>query len=170
MPELVSLDFPDTIDLSDGNTLATFSASATDPDGIDSVFIVFDRNVTKSYSTSSSATFSSSSATGIYGFGTDDWSDGASSETIQFSGATRSGVVEIRQLWVEDITGDRRIYENDELRALGFKTSFTVEGTPLPEVPTAHATLSLPDVITIREGESVQGTLALLGLTSHVVS
>lgn len=164
-PALTELNLPDTIDLSTGNALVEFSAAVDDLNEIKNVVIWFDKELTRSYSTGSSPTFYDHDFFGLYGIGADDWSDYRSSDQLLLSASNRSGAVDIDSVWIEDVYGNRRIYSNADLRALGFDTSIELTGTPVSS-PTTYLSM-LPNVITIREGQTLDLGLDFIGMTSH---
>ncbi|MDP5305873.1 calcium-binding protein [Paracoccus spongiarum] len=165
MPQLVSLDFPATLDLSEGAAAFTVSATAADPDGILQVVVFYDRDITYSNRTGPSESWVIYNFMGLYGI-YDSWSDDAAEQSFYFNPANRAGKIDITRIWVEDLSGERRVYEHAELRELDFQTSFVIEGSPPPVFDT-YATLSVPDVVTLREGQSLDVALTFLGLTSH---
>ncbi|MFT4012794.1 MAG: calcium-binding protein [Paracoccus sp. (in: a-proteobacteria)] len=161
-PRLTSLDLPDVVDLSQGAAPAAFSATGTDGTEIDSVVVYFDRPLGWSFG----------SLTGSYshillnGSG-DDWSDGSSALIRPLVDSNFSGPVDVTYIRISDIYGNARTYTNDELRALGFDTSFEIIGTAAPTPVTYVA--DLPDTITIREGTNASMALNFVGMTDHSV-
>ena len=167
-PVLTGLVLPDTIDLRNGNAVAEFAASANDANEIGDVVIWFDRDLSYSFGTGGNPTFYEFGLSGLYGYGSDDWSDGRSSQELLFSSTNTTGTVDIDRVKVTDAYGNSRTYTNAELRSLGFDTSFDLIGASGP-VPVTYAA-ELPDVITIREGQSLSVPLQFVGMTSHWVS
>ena len=168
-PVLTELVLPDTIDLRNGNAAAEFAASANDQNEIDDVVIWFDRDLSYSFGTGANPTFYEYSLTGIFGSNwDDDWSDGRSSQELLFSSTNTTGTVDIDRVELTDVYGNSRTYTNAELRSLGFDTSFDLIGASAP-VPVTYVA-ELPDVITIREGQSLSVPLQFVGMTSHWVS
>ena len=165
-PVLTSLELPDVIDLRGGNVAADFSASGIDGTEIDHVTLWFDRDISYSFG---SGSFNDWDLLIIDGYSScNDWSDDNSTQTRTIGGTTYSGPVDLERIWITDIYGNRRIYTNDELRALGFDTSFEIIGTAAP-APTTYVA-DLPDSITIREGQSVDLALNFIGMTNHYVN
>lgn len=168
-PVLTELVLPDTIDLRNGNAAAEFAASANDQNEIDEVVIWFDRDLSYSFGTGANTTFYEYSLTGLFGSSRDDdWSDGRSSQELLFSSTNTTGTVDIDRVEVTDVYGNSKTYTNAELRSLGFDTSFDLIGAS-PPVPVTYVA-ELPDVITIREGQSLSVPLQFVGMTSHWVS
>lgn len=166
-PILTALDLPAVVDLGSGETTVTIRASGMDDSRIDSVVIWFDRDISYSLDLNDPY-YSDWPMGGLYGYGTDDWSDGSSSQTFLFGPDTAPGMVDIALIWIEDIDGNRHVYSNDDLRELGFRTSFLIRNDPVEPAP-AHVAL-LPETITLTEGQSTGLTLKFLGLTSQDVS
>jgi len=166
-PELTALDLPKVIDLSDGYVFADFSAKAIDENEIQQVAIFFDRDLSYSFGNQPSG-FVSYSLIIVGGGNTDDWADGISvTRPFDFDTNT-SGTVDIRQVWVSDVYGNRQIYTNDELRELGFDTSFEITGI-LPAMPATYVEM-LPEVVTLREGETIGMALNFIEMQSHYVN
>ncbi|WP_157403899.1 calcium-binding protein [Paracoccus sp. N5] len=163
-PVLTSLDLPDVIDLRGGNVAADFTASGIDTTEIESVSLWFDREISYSFG---SGSFNDWDLLIIFG-DSDDWLDGSSTQTRSIGGSTFSGPVELERIWITDIYGNQRVYTNDDLRALGFDTSFEIIGTAAP-TPTTYVA-DLPETITIREGQSVDLALNFIGMTNHYVN
>ncbi|WJS86122.1 calcium-binding protein [Paracoccus sp. TOH] len=162
-PVLTSLDLPDVVDLSDGATLASFAATGRDRTEIDSVGIFFDRDF--SYSFGNEAPFAYGNVS-LGGFG--QFSSGSDTSDIRIGSSNASGTVDVTHVRITDIYGNERVYTNDQLRALGFDTSFEIIGTAAP-TPTTYVA-DLPETITIREGQSVGMALNFVGMTNHWVS
>ena len=136
---------------------------------IGDVVIWFDRDLSYSFGTGANPTFYEFGLSGLYGStGSDDWSDGRSSQELLFSSTNTTGTVDIDRVEVTDVYGNSRTYTNAELRSLGFDTSFDLIGASAP-VPVTYVA-ELPDVITIREGQSLSVPLQFVGMTSHWVS
>lgn len=167
-PVLTELVLPDTIDLRNGNAVAEFAASANDANEIGDVVIWFDRDLSYGFGTGGNPTFYEFGLSGLYGYGSDDWSDGRSSQELLFSSTNTTGTVDIDRVEVTDVYGNSRTYTNAELRSLGFDTSFDLIGASAP-VPVTYVA-ELPNVITIREGQSLSVPLQFVGMTSHWVS
>ena len=167
-PVLTELVLPDAIDLRNGNAVAEFAASANDANEIGDVVIWFDRDLSYSFETGANPTFYEFGLSGLYGYGSDDWSDGRSSQELLFSSTNTTGTVDIDRVEVTDVYGNSRTYTNAELRSLGFDTSFDLIGASAP-MPVTYVA-ELPDVITIREGQSLSVPLQFVGMTSHWVS
>ena len=161
-PVLTSLNLPDRVDLSNGNVMAEFMASGTDANALDDVVIFFDRDLTWQFGSAGTYDFSNVTMT------TDDWSNGAGGELRELTQSNYSGTVDVEQVWITDEYGNRRVYTNDQLRELGFETSFELVGTPAP-TPTTYVA-ELPDTITLREGQTANLALNFVGMTSHWVS
>jgi len=97
-PTLTSLTFPTIVNLSGGNTPATFSAAATDDSsGIYEVILWFDRNIVTD--------IGSFQLIGLFGF-SDSWADGASSEARTILTANAHGVYNITHVDVHDVAGN----------------------------------------------------------------
>ncbi|MFJ1291253.1 calcium-binding protein [Paracoccus yeei] len=162
-PVLTSLALPDVVDLSDGAMLASFAATGRDGTEIDSVGIFFDRDF--SYSFGNEAPFAYGNVS-LGGFG--QFSSGSDTSDIRIGSSNASGTVDVTHVRITDIYGNARVYTNNQLRALGFDTSFEIIGTAAP-APTTYVA-DLPETITIREGQSVGMALNFVGMTNHWVS
>ncbi|SEN59097.1 Ca2+-binding protein, RTX toxin-related [Paracoccus alcaliphilus] len=161
LPVLTGLDLPDVIDLGDSWGEAVFTVSATDDFGIDQAVIWLDRDVEWEYGSSNLIVLS-----GYF----DSWDDGTSSASSWIQPTSRSGTVDIDRVVLSDLEGNSITYTNEDLRGLGFKTSFQmVNGSNMPP-PVAHVTVSIPDRIEIREGETIDAVLRFNGMTNHWVS
>lgn len=168
-PVLTELVLPDTIDLRNGSVVAKFAAAADDQNEIDQVVIRFDRDLSYSFSTGSNPTFYEYGHVGLFGYSwDDDWSDGRSSDQRLFSDTNTSGSVDIDRVEVTDVYGNSRTYTNAELRSLGFDTSFDLISAS-SAAPTTYVA-DLPDVINIREGQSLNVPLNFVGMTNHWLS
>ncbi|WP_234853266.1 calcium-binding protein [Paracoccus everestensis] len=167
-PVLTELNLPKHVDLSSGNTVVEFSAAGSDSNEIDQVWIWLDRDLTYSFGVSGAPSFSDWDLAGIFGMTSDDWSDGRASYQYLYSAANAAGVVDIERVEIQDVYGNNRTYTNSELRALGFDTSFELTGSPPPLLATYVDTL--PEVITIREGQTLDQALNFTGMINHWVS
>ena len=165
-PVLTDLVLPDVVDVRGGNATVDFAATAIDGTEIDDVVIWFDRDI--SYSFSSDGSSPSVFPLFILGGYADDWSDGSSVEDMLITTANSTGTVMIESVDVTDVYGNTTSYGFDDLRALGFDTSFEILGRT-PAAPATHVA-DFPDVITLREGESLQMPLRFVGMTNHYVS
>ncbi|WP_134682268.1 calcium-binding protein [Paracoccus ravus] len=161
-PQLTSLDLPDRVDLTDGNVMAAFSASGTDKNGLASLAIFFDRDLAWRFGSAGIHEFSNVSMSA------DDWVEGAGSEIRELIQANSSGTVDVEKVWITDEYGNRRVYTNDQLRELGFDTSFQLVGTSASTPVTYVA--AMPETITLREGQSANLSLNFVGMTNHWVS
>ncbi|KRW96794.1 calcium-binding protein [Paracoccus sp. MKU1] len=162
-PVLTSLDLPDVVDLENGAVAAEFSATGIDGTEIDQVAVFFDRSLNWSFGSSTS-----SFPLVLFDGYSDDWSDGSSAQIRPLVANNMSGPVDVTHVRITDIYGNERVYTNDQLRALGFDTSFEIIGTAAP-APTTYVA-DLPETITIREGQSVGIALNFVGMTNHWVS
>lgn len=161
-PELTSLHLPDRVDLRDGNVVAEFLASGSDANDIRDVVIYFDRAFEVSYGSAGNHSY------GNVGFHDGDWTGNIGNTLREITAANHSGTVDIEQVWITDEYGNRRVYTNDQLRELGFDTSFELVGTPAP-APTTYVT-ALPATITLREGQTTNLALNFVGMTNHWVN
>ena len=137
-PTLTSLTLPTTIDLSAGATSATFAAQAQDNDGgtgVDNVTLFLDHSIYRGFVASNFA------IGGSLGSGSDTFVDGTpttANTSFSLSTLTNSGVYNVTQAWVTDLSGNRTIYSAAQLLSLGVNTSFTVtDGIFVPNALTA---------------------------------
>ncbi|TRW92845.1 calcium-binding protein [Paracoccus sp. M683] len=158
-PELTSLDLPDRVDLRNGNVMAEFWAAGSDVNQVSDIAIIFDRDIAVRYGSA-----------GSYSFNNVTFSPGEvnGSAFREITAANYSGTVDIRQVWITDEYGNRRIYTNDQLRELGFDTSFELIGAQAP-TPTTYVA-AFPETITLREGQTANLALNFVGMTNHWVS
>lgn len=158
-PELTSLQLPDRVDLRDGSVMAEFLAVGSDTNQVSDIAIIFDRDIAVRYGSS-----------GSYSYNNVSFSPGEvnGSAFREITAANHSGNVDIEQVWITDEYGNRRVYTNDQLRELGFDTSFELVGTQAP-TPTTYVA-ALPDTITLREGQTANLALNFVGMTNHWVN
>lgn len=161
-PELTSLILPDTVDLTAGSFEAQFSGAGTDANPLDSIAIFFDRELTWRFG-----------SIGVYEFSNvtisaDGWTGNAGSVIREVTQSNHSGTVDVEEVWITDVYGNRREYSNEQLRELGVDTSLELIGTPAPVLDTYVA--ALPETISLREGQSVDLGLNFVGMTNHNVS
>lgn len=155
-PELVSLSFPNVIDLGEGDVEVTFSAEAFDEAGIDNVVIWLDQDMRFGNSTYD--------LVGLYG-NSDDWADGTSSRTAIVPQEASAGEYNITHVWVTDINGNRTTVDATELEGMGVNTSFEIVGGIEAANPPEAPVLSLipqaeADTLTVQivnEGEPLAG-------------
>ncbi|CAM3283956.1 calcium-binding protein [Paracoccus nototheniae] len=166
-PVLTELVLPDRIDVRNGHATAEFSAAGRDQNEIAQVNIWFDRDLSYSFGTGNGASFNEFSLAGLYGYMGDDWSDGRSTRALLVSQSNPSGLVMIDRVDITDVYGNRSTYTNADLRRLGFDTSIDVIGAAAPTPATYVA--EFPDVITLREGQTLQMPLQFVGMTNHWV-
>lgn len=166
-PRLERFDLPNfDIDLSNGMTSFDVVLGADDNRGIRAVEVWLDMDVVQYYGGNMVNTVPMFRFAGDG----DSWEDGLSVETITLMDSTLSGVRDITRVKVEDFAGNVTEYTNDDLRRLGFDRQITVTGSEPPSSDVAHASLSVPDVIHVREGTAATITLEYLGLTDHWAS
>ncbi len=143
LPELLNIDFPEVIDVGDGDAPLTFSATALDDVGIDRVVFYFDRDITYSFSSGSNASISSG------------WEEGdTASSTYTLRDVTLDGEVGLRSVLVYDVTGNRVVYEADELEEMGLPTSFEVTGGVEESAPPRLIGIDFPEVIDVGDGDA----------------
>ena len=152
-PTLTSLTLPTTIDLSAGATSATFAAQAQDNDGgtgVDNVTLFLDHSIYRGFVASNFA------IGGSFGSGSDTFVDGTpttANTSFSLSTLTNSGVYNVTQAWVTDLSGNRTIYSAAQLLSLGVNTSFTVIGGAVPDIVAPTLTsLTLPTTIDLSAG------------------
>ena len=120
-PQLTSLTFPGTINVTNGDVSAIFTAGATDVgSGVDRIAIALDRSY--------QASFALTSYVWIDG-ATDTFADGSSSQANLFKTTTAAGVYNIQNVLVYDKAGNYSVYSPAQLQALGIATNFTVADT-----------------------------------------
>lgn len=161
-PVLTALDLPDRVDLRNGNVMAEFAASGRDANAVHDMAIFFDRDLAWRFGSAGDHDFSNVSMSA------GDWAEGVGSVLRELAQSNHSGRVDVEQVWITDEYGNRRIYTNDQLRELGFDTSFELVGTSAP-LPATYVA-ALPETITLREGQTADLALNFVGMTNHWVS
>lgn len=164
-PALTQLKLPELIDLDSGHAPVEFSAVASDASEIEKLVVFFDRSISYSFGTTGSPSFVKYSLVLLMNFSSDDLS---AAYQYMFSNENTAGPVDILRVELTDVYGNERTYTNEDLRKLGFATSFDLSGSAAPE-PTTYVA-DLPDVLNIREGQTLDLTLDFLGMTNHSVS
>ncbi|MDO6584026.1 calcium-binding protein [Salipiger sp. 1_MG-2023] len=156
-PELLALNVPASIDLTDGAANLWIGARASDnASGVAGVSVVLETPL--SYEISGEDTGVARHALlGLYGV-TDSWDDNASGQTFTLSTQNAPGTYRIAQVRVSDLAGNTQSYDRDALAALGINTEIAVTGGTLrPSDP--YATLS-DSGLRMVEGQSDSMTLS----------
>ncbi|WP_454267834.1 hypothetical protein [Roseovarius sp. MBR-51] len=134
-PELVSFSFPEVIDLGDGNAAATFSVSATDDVGVDSVIVWFTDDVAYGFSDTTSASNWSLLSIDV----SEETGEGSVTRFFPAGWLANTGTAVIDRIVVEDINGNTTTLQNAQLQNLGFPTSFEFIGnTDVDTTPPAN--------------------------------
>ncbi len=136
-PTLTSLTLPSTIDVTSSKQDATFSAKAAD-DGteVSSIYVYLDKNLAVSGTSTNSFYFSGAS--------------GTKTSTVQTY--TQTGTFKISSVSVYDKAGNEKSYTSDDLKTLGFATSFEVTGKGEDKTPPVLTDLILPTKIDVTAG------------------
>ena len=156
-PVLLGLTLPSTIDLSSGTAAIEVGARAQDEaggSGIRSVIIEFDKRIWLENNAGNSNILLIDNV----GNG-DDFSDDTPSSAIgiiRFSNLTQSGSYDIKRVVVEDMAGNRTIYDPGQLQAFGIPSAITVTGGIVDKGAPTLVSLSLPASIDLGSGFSQQ--------------
>lgn len=150
-PILKRLSIPHTIDLSNGRRTIRVEADADDGpggSGVDKVTVFLDKSIAYSYG-----------AFPVIGIpetlGADTFHDdtpGTASLTFDMLRATAPGTYGIQQVWVDDVAGNRTVYDSMQLAALGIATTFDVVGGIADSTAPALLGLQLPRTIDVSAG------------------
>jgi hypothetical protein len=151
-PQLTSLTFPASVNVSAAAQTITFAAAATDnATGVKDVKLTFDKN------------FFGGAGPGIVdiaGTTADPWTDGASSLAETLPVSTLPGVYNLTGVIVTDGAGNAHSYTAAQLQALGIATSLNVIGDSTK--PTLGS-LTFPSSIDVSSGQRV----AAFAATAH---
>jgi hypothetical protein len=165
-PNLTSLTFPTTVDLSAGNKAVKFSATGTDDSsGIDEVVVWFDKSIAQD--------IGRFSLVGLFG-SSDTWADGASSDTRTFLSANAPGVYAVDHVTITDLAGNAHDYTPAQLQSLGAPTSITLVGSVADTTPPNLTSLTFPTTVDLSAGNkavkfSATGTDDSSGIDEVVV-
>lgn len=160
-PVLKRLLIPDTIDLSQGNLMLRIGAEADDGPGgagVKDVAIFLDKDIVLGY-----GAFHVFSVPGIQLIDTfRDATPTTAATLLDLSRNTAPGAYTITQAWVEDLAGNRAIYDTAQLQALGIASGFTVTGGVADTVAPTLLGLSLPAAIDVGRGPVALPVTALV--------
>jgi Ca2+-binding RTX toxin-like protein len=149
-PELVSLTFPATVDVSGGGTAITIDAVATDESGIKQVVLWFDKKFTTNIGTFS--------LVGLYGY-EESWDDGRTIVSRIVSHFNDPGEYSLLRVDVTDNANYTRLYSAEQAQAFGAPPSLTIVGS------TADHTA--PELKNLTFTEEVDVTTGSAALTIH---
>ncbi|MFC1779936.1 thrombospondin type 3 repeat-containing protein [Thermodesulfobacteriota bacterium] len=148
-PTLISLTIPTTIDLSEGTAPLTISGVATDDlSGVGDIVVWFDKNISYSFSPTSSTPNGTWRHIGLYG----SWPEGTFSEDWGIMTTNPSGIYNIENVTVDDLQGNRRSYTTAVLAEMGVNTSIEFIGSNADTVPPTLISLTIPTTIDLSEG------------------
>ncbi|QUS35633.1 calcium-binding protein [Falsirhodobacter algicola] len=161
LPSLTSFSLTPVLDVTKGDALLTLSADAVDDYGITDISIWLDKSVVQT-----SFLDSFGIAVPFWLGNSATWVDGHLNSSVWVKPETKSGSAEIMRIELTDMEGNKVTYDQDDLRAAGFTSSVTIVGGSDIPPPVTHAELSIPDAITLREGQSLNVGLLLKNMAS----
>jgi len=145
-PTLTGLILPTTFDVANGAHIA-FAASAGDVGaGVDRIIVTLDRNYESGGVPASYLRFEDS---------TDSFSDGVSSLSALFDGASSTGTYSILSASVYDKVGNYRSYDTTQLQNAGIDTSFAVTNSAPDMTPPVITSFQVPATLNLNTRRTV---------------
>ncbi|WP_373990333.1 DUF4214 domain-containing protein [Duganella sp. BuS-21] len=126
-PTLLKLNLPTVVDLTAGTQTVAISGEATDNaggSGVNWLTVIFDNDLVFNYGAGSSVWIGGPKYAWTDNF--NDSTPNKASDTFTLSTKTTPGLYTIREVWVDDFTGNRAAYTTEQLKALGINTTLTV--------------------------------------------
>ncbi|WP_438282102.1 hypothetical protein [Pseudomonas alabamensis] len=152
-PTLLSLRIPTVVDLGSGKAGLTVSGKASDDkSGVKNVVIYFDKEIVYSFTSSDASTSKYNFL--VHSSYSDSWSDGSSSETWFIAPTNASGNYNVTRVKVEDLQGNVRTYESNELAKLGINTSVNFVNSTPDTTPPQLKSLNIPKVVDLSAGKA----------------
>jgi Ca2+-binding RTX toxin-like protein len=164
-PTLSLLELPEFVDVSSGSTTFEIFAEAEDRNKIRNIVVWFDHDLSYAFSVGVNANFYDYSLL-LVNNEVSRVSEKSQLSVERFlSDLTPAGNYDVTKVYVEDVYGNQSTYTNEDLRRLGLPTSMEV----ISSVSTAETTYiqELPKTIQIREGETLDLNIDLVGLEDH---
>ena len=153
-PSITALSLPKEVDLKNSGEII-ISAAAFDNDGIDSVVIFFDKNVTITFNNPGVLDPSTWDYLGIYG-SSNSWSDGISWEDYYLTSSNPLGNYEVTKIRVTDVYGYWQEYSKSQLDMLGYNTSFELIDSSIDITRPILTSFSMPTQVDLaNNGELV---------------
>jgi hypothetical protein len=133
-PSLLSMTFPETIDLSGGNSPILISATAEDSDsGVKSIWVSFDKTLR-------------------FTTGQNNWIQ--ANKTITLLSTNARDTYNVTGVKVEDNEGNSKTYLPIELEELGISTSFVLTGALADSEPPVLLSMTFPETIDLSGGNT----------------
>ncbi|MFR0675151.1 hypothetical protein ACLUUI_15680 [Enterobacterales bacterium AW_CKDN230030176-1A_HGKHYDSX7] len=152
-PTLLSLRIPTVVDLGSGKAGLTVSGKASDDkSGVKNVVIYFDKEIVYSFSSTDASTSKYNFL--VHSGYSDSWADGSSSETWFIAPTNASGNYNVTRVKVEDLQGNLRTYEANELAKLGVNTSVNFVNSTPDTTPPQLKSLNIPKVVDLSSGKA----------------